>query len=318
MSKPKVTVMGSFIVDLMARAHHLPVHGETVKGSQFMIGPGGKGSNQGVAACRSGSSVIMITKIGADQFSSIALNNFRKEGIGTAFIFEDARYPTGTALIMVDENTSENQILVTPGACDHITDAEIESARTHIESSKVLLAQLETNFEALVKAVEIAHSKGIKVILNPAPAPLSPLPDELLSKIDILTPNETEASVISGIKVITFEDAAKAAGLIKSKGIGTVIITMGGKGAFVSTQSDEYKIDPFTVSVLDTTGAGDAFNGGLATALAEGMEMHDAVQFANATGALSVTKLGTAPSMPYRHEIDELLLKNNIRKGELQ
>lgn len=310
--------MGSFIVDLMARAHHLPVHGETVKGSHFMIGPGGKGSNQGVAACRSGSNVTMVTKIGADQFSSIALSNFRKEGIGTAFIFEDARYPTGTALIMVDENTSENQIIVTPGACDHISEEEIESARVHIEGSKVLLTQLETNIEALTKAVEIAHSKGIKVILNPAPAPLLPLPDELLSMIDILTPNETEAFVISGIKVITFDDAAKAAGLIRSKGIGTVIITMGGKGAFVSTQSAEYKIEPFTVSVLDTTGAGDAFNGGLATALAEGMEMHDAVQFANATGALSVTKLGTAPSMPYRHEIDELLLNNNIRKGESQ
>ena len=124
--------MGSFIVDLMARAHHLPVHGETVKGTHFMIGPGGKGSNQGVAACRSGSSVTMITKIGADQFSAIALDSFRKEGMGTAFVFEDARYPTGTALIMVDENTSENQIMVTPGACDHITEAEIESARTQI------------------------------------------------------------------------------------------------------------------------------------------------------------------------------------------
>jgi ribokinase len=318
MSKPRVTVMGSFIVDLMARAHHLPVHGETVKGSQFMIGPGGKGSNQGVAACRSGSVVTMITKIGADQFSPIALDSFRKEGISTAFVFEDARYPTGTALIMVDENTSENQIVVTPGACDHITEAEIESARAHIEGSKVLLAQLETNFEALAKAIEIAHSKGIKVILNPAPAPMSPLPEHLLSMIDILTPNETEASVISGIKVITFEDAAKAAGLIKSKGIETVIITMGGKGAFVSTQSAEYRIEPFPVDVLDTTGAGDAFNGGLATALAEGMEMHDAVQFANATGALSVTKLGTAPSMPYRHEIDELLLKTQTSKGESQ
>ncbi|HEY9159611.1 MAG TPA: ribokinase [Desulfomonilia bacterium] len=318
MSKPRVTVMGSFIVDLMARAHHLPVHGETVKGTHFMIGPGGKGSNQGVAACRSGSSVTMITKIGTDQFSSIALNSFRKEGMSTAFVFEDARYPTGTALIMVDENTSENQIIVTPGACDHISEAEIESAGTHIGGSKVLLTQLETNIEALAKAIQIAHSKGVKVILNPAPAPLSPLPDELLSMIDILTPNETEASVMSGIKVSTFEDAEKAAGMIKRKGIKTVIITMGGKGAFVSTQTAEYKIDPFKVNVLDTTGAGDAFNGGLATALAEGMDIHDAVQFANATGALSVTKLGTAPSMPYRNEIDELLLKKQAEKGELQ
>ena len=316
MSKPRVAVMGSFIVDLMARAHHLPVHGETVKGTHFMIGPGGKGSNQGVAACRSGAEVTMITKIGADAFSKIALDSFRKEGMDTTFVIEDARYPTGTALIMVDENTSENQIVVTLGACDHISPEEIESAQALIEKSNVLLVQLETNMEAILKVVDIAHSKGIKVILNPAPAPLSPLPDELLAKIDIITPNETEASVISGIKVSTFEDAGKAARLIKRKGVGTVIITMGGKGAFVLAESAEYTIDPFEVNVLDTTGAGDAFNGGLATALAEGMDIIHAVQFANATGALSVTKLGTAPSMPYRHEIEELLLKTKNRKGE--
>ena len=307
MSKSRVTVMGSFIVDLMARAHHLPVHGETVKGTHFMIGPGGKGSNQGVAACRSGSEVTMITKIGADAFSKIALDSFNSEGMDTRFVMKDDRYPTGTALIMVDENTSENQIVVTLGACDHISYAEIESARAQIEGSNVLLVQLETNMEAILKAVEIAHSKGIKVILNPAPAPLAKLPDELLAKVDILTPNETEASVISGIKVSTFEDAAIASHLIKRKGIGTVIITMGGKGAFVLAESAEYIIDPFEVNVLDTTGAGDAFNGGLATALAEGMDMFHAVQFANATGALSVTRLGTAPSMPYRHEIEKLL-----------
>ena len=307
MQKPKITVMGSFIVDLMARAHHLPVHGETVKGTHFMIGPGGKGSNQAVAACRSGAEVTMITKIGADAFSKIALDSFRKEGMDTTFVIEDARYPTGTALIMVDENTSENQIVVTLGACDHISSAEIESARPQIEGSRVLLVQLETNIEALARAVDIAHSKGIKVILNPAPAPQTPLPDELLTKVDILTPNEVEASILTGIKVVTFEDAKKASRLIKRKGIGTVIITMGGKGAFVLAESEEYTIDPFEVNVLDTTGAGDAFNGGLATALAEGMDMFHAVQFANATGALSVTKLGTAPSMPYRHEIEKLL-----------
>jgi ribokinase len=314
MSKPRVTVMGSFIVDLMARAHHLPVHGETVKGSQFVIGPGGKGSNQGVAACRSGAEVTMITKIGTDAFAKIALESFCKEGMDTSFIMQDDGYPTGTALIMVDENTSENQILVTPGACDHISSAEIESARAQIEGSSVLLVQLETNIDAIIKAVEIAHSKGIKVILNPAPAPLSPLPDELLAMVDILTPNETEASVISGIKVSTFEDAAIASHLIKRKGIGTVIITMGGKGAFVLAESAEYIIDPFEVDVLDTTGAGDAFNGGLAAALACGMDMPSAVQFANATGALSVTKLGTAPSMPFRHEIENLLLNAKPEK----
>lgn len=309
MAKPKVTVMGSFIVDLMARTHHLPVHGETVKGSHFMTGPGGKGSNQGVAACRSGSDVTMITKIGYDAFAEIALASFGREGMDTAFVMHDKDHPTGTALIMVDENTSENQIVVTPGACDHIAPCEIEAAREHIEGSKVLLVQLETNIEAIMAAVRIAHSKGVPVILNPAPAPLIPLPEELFGMIDILTPNETEASAISGIGVSSFDDAANAAGIIRKKGIKTVIITMGGKGAFISTDKSEYTINPIDVDVLDTTGAGDAFNGGLATAIAEGMDILGAARFANATGALSVTKMGTAPSMPYRKEIDELLKK---------
>jgi len=307
MSKAKITVMGSFIVDLMARAPHLPEHGETVKGSFFQMGPGGKGSNQGVAAARSGASVTMITKIGTDPFAQIALDNFQRECMDMHFVMQDERYPTGTALIMVDENTSENKIVVTIGACEHITPEEIESARTQIESSRVLLTQLETNLEAVENAVEIAHAGGLTVILNPAPAPPQPLPDDLLSKIDIITPNETEASILSGVKVIDMDDARKAARILKSKGVKHVIITMGGKGAFVFTESAEYVIEPIKVKVVDTTGAGDAFNGGLATALAEGLDVVQAVRFANATGALSVTKLGTAPAMPRRDEIENLL-----------
>jgi ribokinase len=307
MSKAQITVMGSFIVDLMARAPHLPQHGETVKGSHFQIGPGGKGSNQGVAASRSGASVTMITKIGTDSFAQIALESFQREGMETHYVMQDERYPTGTALIMVDEHTSENKIVVTIGACEHIAPEEIEAARVDIENSRVLLTQLETNLDAVEKAVEIAHAKGITVILNPAPAPLHPLPDDLLSKIDILTPNETEASFLSGVKVVTMDDARRAARIIKAKGIGHVIITMGSKGALVLTDSKEYIIAPIKVKVVDTTGAGDAFNGGLATALAEGQDIVKAVEFANATGALSVTKVGTAPAMPYRDEIEKLL-----------
>ena len=307
MSKEKITVMGSFIVDLMARAPHLPEHGETVKGSHFQMGPGGKGSNQGVAASRSGASVTMITKIGTDPFAQIAMESFQREGMDMRFILRDERYPTGTALIMVDENTSENQIVVTIGACEHISPKEIESARAQIEGSRVLLTQLETNFDAVENVVNIAHAKGVKVILNPAPAPPKPLPDSLLAKIDIITPNETEASILTGIKVADMDDAKKAARALKAKGIENVIITMGSKGALVLTDSTEYVVDPIKVTVVDTTGAGDAFNGGLATALAEGLDIAEAVRFANATGALSVTKLGTAPAMPYRNEIEDLL-----------
>jgi ribokinase len=307
MSKAEVVVMGSFIVDLMARAPRLPEHGETVKGSHFQIGPGGKGSNQGVAASRSGALVTMITKIGADEFAQIALESFKREGMDTRYVMQDKRYPTGTALIMVDENTSDNKIVVTIGACDHITIEEIEAARAQIENSRVLLTQLETNLDAVEKAVEIAHAKGIKVVLNPAPAPMSPLSDNLLEKIDIITPNETEASLLSGVKVVEMDDAKRAARVLKAKGIGTVIITMGSRGALVLTDSMEYIVDPIKVKVVDTTGAGDAFNGGLATALAEGLDIVEAVAFANATGALSVTRIGTAPAMPFRDEIEKLL-----------
>ena len=307
MSKAGITVMGSFIVDLMARAPHLPEHGETVKGSHFQIGPGGKGSNQGVAASRCGAAVTMITKIGTDPFARIALESFQREGMDTRYVMQDERYPTGTALIMVDENTSENQIVVTIGACEHITPEEIEAARTKIENSRVFLTQLETNLDAVEKAVESAHARGVTIILNPAPAPLHPLPDELLAKIDILTPNETEASFLSGVKVVNMDDAKRAARILKAKGIGNVIITMGAKGALVLTDSTEYVIDSIKVKVVDTTGAGDAFNGGLAAALAEGQDIIHAVEFANATAALSVTKVGTAPAMPYRNEIEHLL-----------
>ncbi|MEN6474640.1 MAG: ribokinase [Syntrophaceae bacterium] len=307
MAKPRITVMGSFIVDLMARAPRLPVHGETVKGTHFQIGPGGKGSNQGVAAARAGAEVTMITKIGVDPFAQIALDSFRREGMPERHILRDERFPTGTALIMVDENTSENQILVTVGACDHISTAEIDAARDCIEDADVLLTQLETNLAAVEQAVGIAHTKGVKVILNPAPAPPQPLPDALLAKVDILTPNETEASVLSGVKIETIDDARRAALVLKDKGVGCVIITLGGKGALLVDGAEARVIEPIPVKVVDTTGAGDAFNGGLAVALAEGYAIAKAVAFANATGALSVTKLGTAPAMPYRDEIEGLL-----------
>ncbi len=308
MERPRITVMGSFIVDLMARAPRLPLHGETVKGSHFQIGPGGKGSNQGVAAARAGADVTMITKIGSDAFAKIAMECFRQEGLHDRFIMQDEKHPTGTALIMVDENTSENQIVVAVGACEHITAAEIDSAREHIEGSAVLLTQLETNMEAVERAVRIAYDGGVRVILNPAPAPAYPLPDKLLAMVDILTPNETEASVLSGVPIAGMEDARRAAMTLRAKGVRRVIITMGSKGAVVVGDDDVPRVvAPIPVAVVDTTGAGDAFNGGLAAALAEGRDLMSSVAFANATGALSVTKLGTAPAMPYRHEIESLL-----------
>lgn len=307
MTKAKITVMGSFVVDLMGRAPHLPVIGETVKGSTFKMGPGGKGSNQGVAAQRAGAEVTMITKLGKDDFSQMALKNFKNENMDTSYIFQDGKYPTGAALILVDEVTSENEILVVLGACEHILTEEIELARQTIENSAVFLTQLETNVDAVEKAVDIAYQKGVPVILNPAP--VQRISEELMKKIDILTPNEVEASILSGIEVTTVEEASKAAKVLLNKGAKNVIITLGSKGSLVVTKDKEKLIASIKVNAIDTTGAGDAYTGGLATAFAEGKDIFEAAEFANIVAALSVTKIGTAPAMPYREEIEKYRLR---------
>ncbi len=303
--KPRIAVVGSFVVDLMARAPHLPRRGETVKGGGFKIGPGGKGSNQGVAARRAGAEVDMITKLGTDAFSRIALDSFEREGMHTSFVFSDPEQPTGAALIMVDDTTGDNKIVVTLGACAHITDMDIESARDAIAGSAVLLTQLETNLDAMEKAVGIASAAGVKVILNPAPA--CPVPDELLAQVDILTPNEVEAAVLTGLPVGSVEEAAEAARVLMSRGAGSVIVTLGSRGVLALAAGEERFLPSLPVDCVDATGAGDAFSGALATAIAEGQEFFAAAEFANVAAALSVTRLGTAPAMAARAEIDEAL-----------
>jgi ribokinase len=305
--KGKVCVMGSFIVDLMMRTPRLPVPGETIKGTVFKIGPGGKGSNQGVAAHRAGTDMTMITKLGNDEFESLALNFFKKEGIGVDYVFKDENSGTGAALIMVDEKTGQNKIVVTLGACDTITKDNIDAAKSKIVNSDIFLTQLETNFDAIDYAVEIAHSNGVPVILNPAPA--DEVSDSLLSKIDYLTPNETEASILCGFNVESDEEINKAGEFFMKKGVKNVIFTLGKKGAYLYNDSVQKLYPPFKVDVIDTTGAGDAFNGGLAAALAEKKSLEDAIIFANAVGSLNVTKMGTAPAMPTREEIDNLMSK---------
>jgi ribokinase len=311
MEKVKITVMGSFVVDLTARTPHLPVTGETVKGSSFKTGPGGKGSNQGVAAQRAGADVTMITKVGKDAFGKIALYNFKNEKIDTRYIFEDENHETGAALIMVDETTGENKILVVLGACEHITDNDIETARYSLENTELFLTQLETNIDAVEKAIEIAYKKGVKIVLNPAP--VQPISDELLKKIDILIPNEIEASILTGIKINNNSDIKRAADVFLQKGVKNVIITLGSSGVYARTKEKEMFIPAVPVKVVETTGAGDAFNGGFVTSLAEGKDFFEAVKFGNIAGALSVTKLGTAPAMPYRDEI-ELYLKDHLSR----
>jgi len=308
MTAPRVTVMGSFVVDLMARAPHLPQTGETVKGDGFRIGPGGKGSNQGVAAHKAGAEVDMITKIGRDHFGQIALESFQREGMNTRYVLQDDELATGAALIMVDESTGDNKILVSLGVCSNITEADIEKAREAIEINPVFLTQLETNLDAVERAMGIAAGKGVRIILNPAPA--CEVPDRLLGLVDVLTPNEVEASILSGVTVSTPQDAGKAARVLMGKGTKSVVITMGSRGVFAITGTDERFIPCLEVAAVDATGAGDAFSGALATAIAEGKGFFEAVEFANTAAALSVTKMGTAPAMPTRGEIDRVMARS--------
>lgn len=307
MNKP-IVVFGSFVVDLTSRSQGLPVPGQTILGSSFRMGPGGKGSNQAVAAHRAGANVTLVTKVGKDVFGNVALDFYQGEGMNTDYILQDERRETGAALIMVDEISAQNEIVVVSGACGNITDEDIERCRALIESASILLLQHEINFDAQYKVIDIAYKAGVKIVLNPAPA--AEIPDDVLKKIDIVTPNETEAYVLSGVEVKNVEDAQNAAKVFLEKGVKNVVITMGALGAFATDGKRCELLPRLNVNAIDTTGAGDAFNGGFVMALSEGRDLFEALRYGNATGALSVTKLGTAPAMPTRAEIDAMVREN--------
>lgn len=308
----KVTVFGSFVVDLMGRTPHLPKPGETVKGSVFKMGPGGKGFNQGVAAHKAGADVTMVTKLGKDSFADVALNAMKELGMDNSHILYTDQTETGCALILVDENTSENEIVVMLGACSTITDEEVHSLTGLIDGSDYLLTQLETNVSSVERIVDIAWRKGVRVVLNTAP--IQPIKDELLEKIDLITPNEVEAEILTGIKVDSEEAANRAADWFFAKGVKNVLITLGGRGVYIATMEKRGILPAYKVKAIDTTGAGDAFNGGLLAGLAEGKDLWESAVFANALAALSVQKIGTTPAMPDRAEIDEFL-KNHGEGG---
>ncbi|MFJ5717854.1 ribokinase [Neobacillus sp. NPDC093127] len=303
----KVTVVGSYVVDLMCKTPKMPKIGETVLGGPFKMGPGGKGGNQGVAVARLGGEVTMVTKVGKDEFGALARENFNNEKINTNYIFEDEEESTGAALIAVD-SSSENMIIVALGACGNLSREDVEQAEKEIAESKVVLVQLETNIEAVEAAIEIANKYCVPVILNPAP--YQQFPQKFLQKIQYITPNETEGSLLTGIEIVDEESALQAALKLNKWGVPNVIITLGKKGCYLYTkESGGELISGFSVNALDTTGAGDAFNGGLAFSLANGYPLRKALSYANATAALSVTKLGTAPAMPYKEEVD-IFLRN--------
>ena len=269
------------------------------------LGAGGKGFNQGIAAHKSGGDVTMITKLGRDSLAAVATDAMDSVGLSKDHLFYSETEPTGVALISVDENTSQNEIIIVPGACATISDEDIASVAERIRESAYLLLQLEVNQDANEKVAAMAKAAGVKVIVNTAP--YSPVTDEFLSGCYLVTPNEVEAEELTGICVSDLESADKAAKVFKDKGVQNVVITLGSRGVYVNEDGKSEIVPAYKVKAIDTTGAGDAFNGGLLTALSEGKTIGEAARFANALAAISVQRIGTTPSMPTRAEIDKFL-----------
>jgi len=297
----KIVIVGSFNTDLTAYTERMPRPGETIIGKKFVTGPGGKGSNQAVAAARLGAEVTFVGRVGQDVFAEIGLGIWKQEGINTDFVIRDPQNATGVAPIWVD-SSGENTIIVIPGANLAVSPSDVDAAVDVIAGADVLITQFEINFDALKHALQVARSHGVRTILNPAPA--ARVSREILALADFLTPNETELEVLADKGDAAIETVARSLLTTEQQ---TVVVTLGAQGARWVNQTGSALIPTFDVNVVDTTGAGDAFNGGFALALAEGFPLQEAIRFGNATAALSVTKPGTAPSMPRRNEVERLL-----------
>lgn len=305
MTMGRVVILGVFVADTAYRAARQPRMGETVMGQGFALGPGGKGSNQAVAAARAGAETHFISRLGRDTFAKMALATWARAGV-TPAVTQHAEGYTGAAYIFVEAATGNNAIIVSPGVAGDISVADIEARADLIGGAAVFVTQLEQPIPAAVRALEIARTGGAITILNPAPA--APLPDGMLALCDYVTPNESEAEALTGLPVTTPDEALAAAQALRALGAGAAVITLGGQGALFHDGVRTVHVPAFDAGpVVETTGAGDAFTGGFAAALARGMDPVDAVQFGSATAGLSVTREGTAPAMPDLAEIEALL-----------
>ena len=302
-----ISVLGIFVADLVFFGKKIPVEGETILGSNFVIGPGGKGSNQAVAAAKAGVKTYFISKIGNDQFGQMATKIYDETKVDYSNVIISKEHSTGAAAIMVNEQSGANAINVFPGAAGAITNEDIDKAKDTIKNSKIFLTQLEAPIDTVMYAIKKAKELGVQTILNPAPA--AEIDKSIFPFIDYFTPNETEASFYVNHPVVTPNDASKAATKLLEMGIKNVIITLGEKGAFFANSNESFSSPIANLSnrVVDTTGAGDAFNAGFAAALTENQSIRNAITFASATAGLSTTKIGTANSMPIREEIDKIL-----------
>jgi ribokinase len=300
-----VAILGIYVADLAFRASHMPGVGQTIAGSGFAMGPGGKGSNQAVAAARAGADVTFISTIGKDAFGAHALALWQTDGI-TPRVQQVDTHPTGAAFIYINEDNGDNAIIVVAGAAGLIGVADVEAAADAIGAARVFVTQLEQPADAALRGLQIARDAGAVTVFNPAPA--LPFDDAVYPLCDFITPNEHEAALLTGLPVTNLDQARAAGDVLLARGVGCALITLGAQGALLHSAEESLLIPPFSAGpVLETTGAGDAFNGGFAAALADGASPRDAARFAAAVAAISVTRAGTAPSMPSRFDIDALL-----------
>lgn len=309
MGKPSVLVVGSSNTDMIIKVNRLPRSGETVLGGEFVSAAGGKGANQAVGAARAGGSVTFVGRTGADMFGAKAIAGLAADGIDVDFVVRDPVSPSGVALIYVN-GEGENSIAVASGANGNLAAADVLKAKSAFQSARVVLAQLEIPLKAVEAAVGLAYSAGVRLILNPAPA--RPLPARLLKRVFLLTPNESESELLTGVTVNNEASAAAAAEKLLSRGVQNVIVTLGARGAFVAGPAVRQFVPAHRVKAVDATAAGDIFNGAVAVALAEGQSMLDAARFGTAAAAISVTRMGAQPSAPWRHEIDQMLLTGRL------
>ncbi len=302
-----ITVVGSIHMDFFILLEHLPIPGETVLGKRFVMQPGGKGANQAVAAARLGAKTYMVGRVGNDIFANEVIENFKRNNVKVDYVKRDPETHTGVAFIFVDAK-GENMIAVASGADARVSPSDVDDAMDIISKSDVLLLQLEIPIETVVYAARKAYENNVKVILNPAPA--RSLPEEIFKYIYILTPNRVEAQMLSNVEIRSTEDVLKAARVLMSKGVKSIVVTLGAEGALLISGDREIHIPAFKVKPVDTTGAGDAFNAALAVAIAEGKSLEEAVRWANAAAAIKITRVGAQAGLPYRKDLKEFLNEN--------
>lgn len=304
-AKP-LAILGIFVVDLAFDTARLPKWGETVLGSTFRIGPGGKGSNQAIGSARLGGRVSFISRVGKDTFGEMGLRTYEAEGVNTEFVIADAGLATGAAAILIEEGKGENAIVVTPGAASALRTEDVDRARGRIAESAVFMTQLELPVVVVEHGLRVARECGVRTILNPAPACV--LSDGVFALCDYVTPNESEAAMLTGLPVASLEEAERAAAALLGRGARNVVMTLGARGALVKNAATTEHVAAYDAGpVVDTTGAGDAFNAGLAVGLSEGMDLVEAARFGCAAAGISVTRPGTAPSMPRRDEVERVM-----------